>query len=128
MKIGLMVLLGLLVGAALMLKDKDIQLGGQKIPKDCPLLGRWDQVGKDGYIRFTDYGWFRSELNGKPMEGGFQLCSGSAVEFSVTWDVTDLATKKKSTKTEIWESKYSLKGDELKLQIKNDVFLFKKAQ
>jgi hypothetical protein len=121
----------LIVVAVIVVGQKGLKLGSPsaaKLQVDSPLIGRWDQIGRDGcYIRFTDYGWFRGVINGKRLEGQFQLCQGSAIEFAVTYDVEHRITKKKWTEKEIWESKYALVDNVLKLYVHNLWIEFVKA-
>lgn len=120
------------------------RMGGLKLlksPPQSPLVGRWDQVPEwsenrkewihqndHGHIRFNPDGWFRCEFYREKLEGRYTPLPDNTIEFSVTYDVVDLRTKKKvKEETETWESKYVLEDDKLTLQFKGGYIMFKRA-
>jgi hypothetical protein len=129
-------LLGLLVvGCSLyMLKDGLPDFGRPAV--NNPLVGRWDEVGSWGYIRFTDYGFFRYAVDKYRQEGTYQLLPGGAIEFSVTTETFELQYRRtrlpidiKPVRTlDVKERKCFLKGNKLLLDLNGRWVEFERAK
>jgi len=122
----------LLIGAAvvivlILVKDKlpkvgDYSIGNGLFVDDgageavySPFSGRWDEVRGIGYIRFTDSGVFRGEMNEEKIEGAFRVLAGSAMEFTIKQQVV-WPGKSPEMRMTIQECKFALQGDMLYLE------------
>jgi hypothetical protein len=125
----------LVVGCVLFLMKDGLPDFGRPAVNN-PLVGRWDEVGSWGYIRFADNGWFRYQVGKYRQEGTYQLLSGSAIEFSIPIESSDLIWKGAHTpmriqptvRMDIKERKFFLKGDKLLLDLNGRWVEFEKAK
>jgi hypothetical protein len=84
------------------------------------LLGRWDQLNVDGYVRFRGDGTFRwGSPRNQLIEGCYRMLDGGAIEFN-------FYTAQGQRRTA--EFKYTLKSDGLRLKINNRWVVYKKAK
>jgi len=128
MKNWLWLALAIAIGALYTMKDNLPDLVGHQ-PAVNPLVGRWDVVSGAGYIRFTDYGFFRYHVDKKRQEGTYQLLPGGAIEFSVTQEMPDyLPSKRITRRMDVRECKCFLDGNRLFLDLNGRWVEFEKAR
>ena len=117
-----------------MLKDGLPEFGRPVAPN--ALVGRWDEVGGSGYIRFTDYGFFRYAVDKYRQEGTYQLLPGGAIEFSIPEETTELVHRgsgvpvgfKTVKRLDVKERKCFLKGNKLLLDLNGRWVEFERAK